>query len=261
MNYTTLLTAIQSKLDRAKASLIAEAIDAEQERYDDALALTAQLQQDGEISQEEAQRRLFALAVAIILIAFLDGRVGGDRELLTPEQEALILGAMALLSEPLLRKRSNMTQAERTRITRTINTITGSQLEAALPVSEVQELDEALQIHENSSIGLAQAIDAERDGVVNGVVGIVAGAVAAVRIPLWIGKLGAYQSIGRMYDPRNPDLTWRRGPTESPCSDCLLYDGQTRTAREWRDLKRSTGHYPRSPQLSCRGYNCQCTLS
>ena len=54
-------------------------------------------------------------------------------------------------------------------------------------------------------------------------------------------------------------LRWNLGPTEH-CADCRGYGGQVKTAQEWDDIYRQTGHKPQSVDLECNGYNCQCSL-
>lgn len=51
-------------------------------------------------------------------------------------------------------------------------------------------------------------------------------------------------------------LTWRVGATERHCVDCAGFDGQTKTAGEWAAM----GIHPASPDLSCGGWQCLCTL-
>lgn len=51
--------------------------------------------------------------------------------------------------------------------------------------------------------------------------------------------------------------TWYIGATEKHCGDCLEFDGQTKTRKEWRD----GGKLPQSFALECTGRYCDCLLA
>jgi len=80
---------------------------------------------------------------------------------------------------------------------------------------------------------------------------------AGSRAQLWVNKslreiyfsgLAAADSA-RLY-------TWRLGNTVEHCTDCLTFNGTTKTAQEWID----TGKLPGSSALECEGYRCDCFL-
>ncbi len=77
----------------------------------------------------------------------------------------------------------------------------------------------------------------------------------ANRLPLWGGTLASVYALGQVNRTDNPRLQWQVGPTEH-CSDCAGFDGQIKTASEWRN----GGLLPQSSGLQCHGYRCQCRL-
>lgn len=66
-------------------------------------------------------------------------------------------------------------------------------------------------------------------------------------------KIAAGMLLGKKY-------VWRRGPTSDGCLDCVSYDGQVKTAAEWDEIFRTTGHRPQSHTLGCKGFRCLCEL-
>lgn len=52
------------------------------------------------------------------------------------------------------------------------------------------------------------------------------------------------------------EATWYIGATEKHCGDCLAFDGETKTRKEWRD----GGKLPQSSALECTGRHCDCLL-
>lgn len=55
-------------------------------------------------------------------------------------------------------------------------------------------------------------------------------------------------------------MKWGFGATEKHCTDCLFYNGQTKTRQEWQELA-GVLIYPQSRALACKGYNCDCSIS
>lgn len=51
-------------------------------------------------------------------------------------------------------------------------------------------------------------------------------------------------------------LVWRFGATEQHCADCFRLNGQVHKASKWE----SAGIAPKSPDLACGGYHCDCRL-
>lgn len=225
-------------MSRSRQFFAVETIEAEQEVYEQAIVEVATQLSEGEISEDEATARLFALAVAIIIIAFLDGKHDGDRQNLTVGETRLLLAAIALLDNAALEDLDTIADDRQD--------LMGNLLESALPINEVTQIDEGINAHEESARKMAIAA------------GVVTLAVIRKRLQLWLNKLSEWQSVGKTYNPDNPDLTWRRGGTVRGCSTCVGYDGQTKTAAEWRQIRETLGHSPRSITLECKGYRCQC---
>lgn len=79
------------------------------------------------------------------------------------------------------------------------------------------------------------------------------------RAALWGAAAGAVLVIGRTWRRDDPELTWRRGPTEQPCDDCLAFEGTTMRASLWRTIW-DQGRLPQGRDLECAGFNCLCDL-
>lgn len=77
------------------------------------------------------------------------------------------------------------------------------------------------------------------------------------RVALWAGSLALAFSVGQVNSEANADIKymWQVGPTDH-CADCLRLNNQVHTAEEWA----ASGIEPQSPDLLCKGYNCQCRL-
>lgn len=76
------------------------------------------------------------------------------------------------------------------------------------------------------------------------------------RIGLWVSVLGGALFLGRMWGDDNKLLQWRLGGTVEHCTTCSTLNGQTKTAKEWRE----SGYQPQGSMLECRGFKCQCGL-
>lgn len=78
------------------------------------------------------------------------------------------------------------------------------------------------------------------------------------RLLLWVGTMASMFWLGHNYSPDGQVTeTWRLGRTEQHCETCAALDGVTLTRAEWARL----GYYPRSPQLACGGFHCDCSRS
>lgn len=80
------------------------------------------------------------------------------------------------------------------------------------------------------------------------------------RVPLWANRYEEVRDTARAHYgiQTGARLVWRVGPTEH-CDTCLALDGVVATADDWEEA-RGRGIYPKSPDLDCHGYNCQCSL-
>lgn len=78
---------------------------------------------------------------------------------------------------------------------------------------------------------------------------------AQSRAMMWGKSLQQFTDKGLGSAAANAMFVWRYGLTEH-CKDCLRMNGQVHRYRTFE----ARGILPRSSQLACRGYNCQCTL-
>lgn len=76
------------------------------------------------------------------------------------------------------------------------------------------------------------------------------------RVGLW-GAALAWLG-GKAYMTRNENLSkWFLGNTEKHCSDCLAYSNEAaKPAKVWARNDK----LPQSPDLECKGYNCDCRI-
>ena len=77
------------------------------------------------------------------------------------------------------------------------------------------------------------------------------------RVYLWGAAGATVLVLGRVHRRDDPYLQWQLGFTEEHCSDCAGADGMVMTASEWR---RSGLPLPKSRDLECAGYYCDCDL-
>lgn len=119
-----------------------------------------------------------------------------------------------------------------------------------LTPSQRRQLDATISISQDAVAGFADDIYSGKYAADNlGEQGI------ANRLPLWGGTLAGVYALGQVNRADNPRLQWQVGPTEH-CSDCANFNGQIKTANEWRQ----GGLLPQSSGLQCHGYRCQCRL-
>lgn len=73
---------------------------------------------------------------------------------------------------------------------------------------------------------------------------------------LWVNNAIGTADIARTFDRTDGLYIWELGSTEEHCTDCLALNGQIKRASEWR----AAGIQPKSPDLECGGWNCDCEL-
>jgi HK97 family phage portal protein len=77
------------------------------------------------------------------------------------------------------------------------------------------------------------------------------------KVALWgTFAAGVYQ-LAKIFNPNDPYLEWRYGPTEH-CQTCRALNGVVRRASEWRQ----TPYRPKTTEpgvLECGGWRCQCS--
>lgn len=77
------------------------------------------------------------------------------------------------------------------------------------------------------------------------------------RAGMWVNSLAELGGLGRIRGKEGELATWELGDTEEHCSSCLTNsDLKPHRLKWWRD----SGRLPRSRELDCHGYNCDCTL-
>lgn len=84
------------------------------------------------------------------------------------------------------------------------------------------------------------------------------------RASLWYDRYNSVRYEARLYGPQEERYIWRLGPTERHCQHnekpggwgCANLAGVVATAAEWR----AAGIRPMSSDLSCNGFQCQCSL-
>jgi hypothetical protein len=83
------------------------------------------------------------------------------------------------------------------------------------------------------------------------------------RMELWAGTAAYLYHSGQVLRPSPPavpaaggvpGLVWRLGATERHCADCARLDGRALTREGWL----AAGVEPKSPQLQCGGWRCDC---
>jgi hypothetical protein len=79
--------------------------------------------------------------------------------------------------------------------------------------------------------------------------------VILARVDLWVNALRDFGSMGKAYAQGNVKGKWQLGDTEH-CASCLGYAAMKPRRMSWwleHDL-------PRSSELDCGGFNCQCDI-
>lgn len=79
---------------------------------------------------------------------------------------------------------------------------------------------------------------------------------AEQRATMWANKsLDTFYQRGLLSANANGMYEWKYGATEH-CADCQRLNGQKHRLKEWHDK----GWIPKSSDLECKGYNCECVL-
>lgn len=78
------------------------------------------------------------------------------------------------------------------------------------------------------------------------------------RADLWIELKYETEELAKLDDNIDDEIeyVWRLGHTNESCGTCLGNSNVVKTKAEWD----REGVYPRSRDLECKGYKCQCTL-
>lgn len=82
----------------------------------------------------------------------------------------------------------------------------------------------------------------------------------APRVNIWINGYAAVANRAAAMAGKDQKMEWRLGPTDINCRSCLKLDGKVKRASWWAD-NSVLPRIPGAPWLSCKGYNCLCTIS
>lgn len=77
------------------------------------------------------------------------------------------------------------------------------------------------------------------------------------RLEMWVKRFSDVQDRARMFLGKKTRLVWKLGATEQHCETCGGLSGIVAWAQEWEQ----SGLRPKSPDLACHGYNCDCSLT
>lgn len=80
---------------------------------------------------------------------------------------------------------------------------------------------------------------------------------AFTRVGYWVDALAQLGALGRARALDGVMAYWALGDTETHCDSCLEYAGLDPHRMKWW---RESGRLPKSHDLDCGGYNCDCTL-
>lgn len=79
----------------------------------------------------------------------------------------------------------------------------------------------------------------------------------AIKPAMWWNKsLMPFFEAGRLSADKNGYYEWVLGATEEHCADCNRLSGQIHRFKDWK----RTNWKPQSDRLSCKGFNCKCSL-
>ena len=77
------------------------------------------------------------------------------------------------------------------------------------------------------------------------------------RASIWTNKYMQAQSLGQQMACRDQKLRWDLGRTKVHCEDCLKLNGRVYRASIWEKYDI----YPKSPNLACGGWLCDCRFT
>lgn len=76
------------------------------------------------------------------------------------------------------------------------------------------------------------------------------------RLSMWVNSYDRVSEIAKSYACSDQKMVWVLGVTEQHCKDCLRFGGRIYRMSMWNKI----GVLPKSMQLACHGYRCQCKL-
>ncbi len=181
--------------------------------------------QTGEIYDDEFQRRLRNLTIAILILAFLRGSQVKDVGLTNLALAVLRGGGQEEIELDYSR----------------------------VPPEAVEELQDEIDVSVTAGAGLATAI---LDGRYED-----RGAALSSRLALWATTaLGVY-TLGQLFRPDGEArMQWLWGATIEHCRDCRALNGQVHTVSEWLAFFQATKKRPAARALACGGWQCLCGI-
>lgn len=127
-----------------------------------------------------------------------------------------------------------------------------------LPLLAVMAMEQELMRAREGIARLADDVYAGRYDIREGETAEEAAERLGNRLVLWGASAAGMYALGQLH-VQNADRVkyeWVLGPTTESCEDCLRLAGQIHTAEAWNQ----SGWRPQSSALSCRGFNCRCSL-
>lgn len=76
------------------------------------------------------------------------------------------------------------------------------------------------------------------------------------RAKMWINSYERVIELAKSYACADQKMVWILGAAEQHCKDCLRFGGKVYRMSQWNKI----GILPKSIQLACHGYRCQCKL-
>lgn len=203
--------------------IIQRQIEPELDQYQRQLYALSDDLQTSEIDDDEFQRRLRNLTLAILLLAFLRGSQIKDVELTNLALAVLRGGGQEDIELDYSR----------------------------IPAEAVEELQAEIEVSVTAGAGLATAILGGRYED--------RGVALASRLAMWATTaLGVY-ALGQLFRPDGETrMQWLWGATVEHCRDCHTLNGQIHTVAEWLAFFQATKKRPAARALACGGWQCLC---
>ena len=209
----------QDLLNYLPGLVVIRQIEDELSEYQEEITGLADELAAGEIDEDEFERRLEALTIAILILAFLGGRGGDENE------ELKLLAIQTLESGGTVRPDFDL---------------------SGLPEEAATQLQAEIEIAQDAGAGLADDITAGRYEENE--------AELLSRLAMWAVTAAGVYALGQLFKRGDDHLRWNRSPLKDSCVDCLRLDNQVHTSKAWQ----ASGWRPQSRSLNCEGYRCGC---
>jgi hypothetical protein len=81
-------------------------------------------------------------------------------------------------------------------------------------------------------------------------------------LDMWVTTYKGVRDQAKLIEGQDDTLyRWDFGKTEEHCATCSAMEGKVKTRREWLELATKKGIFPKSRDLECGGWQCDCHLS